>query len=162
MTAPILVLALGNPLLHDEGVGASALERLCRRELPNSVELLDGGTAGLSLVPRFRQAERVLVLDAVRAGAEPGTILRLEGTALPAEVFGITSPHQLGLSDILRAVRLAGGPREVVVLGVEPLTTEPGIGLSAPVSAAVEKLVDCAFLELRRWSVATKGERCTS
>jgi len=155
----ILVLGLGNPLLGDEGVGLRALQALASAaDLPPSVELVDGGTAGLSLVPRLRSADRVLVLDAVSAGKPPGTVLRLDGAELSREGFQKTSPHEIGLPDILSASRLLGGPEEVVVLGVEPDSLGLGVGLSAPVENAVGTLVAAALCQLREW----EGLECTS
>lgn len=155
----ILVLALGNPLLGDEGVGPKALEKLAAApELPASVELLDGGTSGLSLVPRVRAASRVLVLDAVRAGKPPGTVVELDGSGLGELSPSPTSPHQIGLSGIVAACRIAGGPEEIVVLGVEPESMSLGVGLSASVSRALDKLVEEALRQIREWEEC----RCTS
>lgn len=153
-----LVLALGNPLLGDEAVGLRALEALASTGgLPPSVELVDGGTSGLSLVPQVRAADRVLVLDAIRAGKPPGTVLRLDGAELRREAFGKTSPHQLGLDDILSASRFGGGPEEVVVLGVEPESLALGVGLSPSVSGALDKLVTEASRQIRDWEDPENG-----
>jgi hydrogenase maturation protease len=147
-----LVLALGNPLLGDEGVGLRALQALASAaEFPPSIELLDGGTAGLSLVPRLRSADRVLVLDAVSAGKPPGTVMRLDGADLVWEGFEKISTHQIGLDDILAASRLSGGPEEIVILGVEPASLSLGVGLSASVESAIGTLVSAALSQLREW-----------
>jgi hydrogenase maturation protease len=154
-----LVLGLGNPLLGDEGVGLRALEILSSSAgLPKAVELLDGGTAGLSLVPRLRSAERVLVLDAVSSGSPPGTVVKLNGSELLRRELRATSPHQIGLSDILSAGRLAGCPTEIVILGVEPASLNLAVGLSAPVEGAVGTLVESALRQLRAW----EESECTS
>jgi hydrogenase maturation protease len=159
VTAATLVLALGNPLLGDEGLGLVALEELRRTSsVSSSVELLDGGTSGLSLVPRMSQAERVLVLDAVSAGQPPGTVLMLDGRTLASEAAGRLSPHQVGLAEVLAACRLMHGPKEIVILGVEPETTELGVGLSEAVSKAIPKLVAEAGRQLEAW----KQTECTS
>ncbi len=163
MSAAILVLGLGNPLLRDEGVGGRALEALRSRvTFSSDVELLDGATAGLGLVPRASAAEKLLVLDAVRAGGEPGTVLKLDGHKLTRDVSSTTSPHQIGLADILSASRLLGGPEDVVVLGVEPQTTELGFGLSEPVEGALSKLVAEALVQLKLWGVEWEDGGCTS
>lgn len=159
MTASTLVLGLGNPLLGDEGLGIAALEELRRRwSARPSVELLDGGTAGMSLAPRLCQAERVLVLDAIRAGQPPGTVLALDGTSLASEAAGKLSPHQVGLGEVLAACRLMDGPKEILVLGIEPETTALGLGLSDTVSAALGKLIEEAQRRLEVWEKA----ECTS
>jgi hydrogenase maturation protease len=154
-----LVLALGNPLLGDEGVGLRALQALASAaDLSPSVELLDGGTAGLSLVPRLRAADRVLILDAISAGRPPGTVMQLDGEELRREGYAKMSPHQIGLEDILSASRLAVGPEEVVVLGVEPESLGLGVGLSASVENALGALVSAALRQLREW----EKDECTS
>jgi hydrogenase maturation protease len=155
----ILVVGLGNPLLGDVGVGLRALQALATAaDVPPSVELLDGGTAGLSLLPQLQSADRVLVLDAVSAGRPPGTVMRLDGAELVREGFGKASPHEIGLGDVLFASRLAGGPGEVVVLGVEPESWSLGVGLSASVENALGALVAAALRQLREW----EGLECTS
>lgn len=163
MTSSILVLGLGNPLLRDEGVGPRALQALAARaKFSSEIELLDGSTAGLGLVPRASAAEKLLVLDAVRGGGRPGSVLKLDGRSLARNVSSTTSPHQIGLADILSASRLLGGPEEVVVLGIEPETTELGLGLSEPVEGALATLVDEALVQLREWGVRWEEGGCTS
>jgi hydrogenase maturation protease len=140
-------------------VGPEALEALASVPgIPPSVELVDGGTSGLSLVPQLRSAHRVLVLGAVVSGRPPGTVVKFDGAVLGRHDFGKTSPHQIGLGDILSASRLGGGPEEIVVLGVEPASIRLGVGLSAPVENAVGTLVAAALRQLREWEVT----ECTS
>lgn len=157
MSVEIVVLALGNPLLGDEGVGPRALSRLSReRRFPETVELVDGGTAGLALVPRLAEADKAIVLDAIRTGQPPGTLVELDGTKLPRRFFGSLSPHQVGFRDIVSASRLMGGPNEIVLMGIEPLTTSLADELSEPVSLALEALLAAVVLQLERWGVAVE------
>ena len=69
-----LVLGLGNVLLQDEGVGVRVIERLqAAYAFPNDVTVLDGGTLGLDLLHVLEESDRAVVVDAVKAGKEPGT-----------------------------------------------------------------------------------------
>ncbi|HEU5041742.1 MAG TPA: hydrogenase maturation protease, partial [Gemmatimonadales bacterium] len=71
--ARTLVLGLGNPLMGDDGLGLAALERLATRwVVPPEVQLLDGGTGGLQLLPPIEDADRLIFLDVIEAGEEPG------------------------------------------------------------------------------------------
>jgi len=153
-----LVLGLGNILLGDEGVGVRVVERL--QELyrfPPEVQVLDGGTLALDLLPYVEDADRLLVIDALEMGAEPGTIARLEGDKVPAFLSVKISPHQMGLADLLAAARLRNFyPQEVVLWGVQPEAVRPGLELSSPVAAQVEVLVDKVLAELNRWGIAPK------
>jgi hydrogenase maturation protease len=142
----VLVLGLGNVLCGDDGLGVAALARLQRDFVaPEHVRLLDGGTLGLSLLPLLEEADEVVVLDAVRAEAAPGTPVRLEGDEVAPAVRERLSPHQVGVSDLLDALRWRSTwPRRLVLLGVVPETLAPGFGLSPAVRDALPGLVDAA------------------
>jgi hydrogenase maturation protease len=150
-----LVLGLGNILLRDEGVGVRVVERLQERfEFPSGVRVLDGGTLGLDLLSYVEAADRLLILDAVDLGAEPGAIAHLEGEEIPAFLSVKISPHQMGLSDLLAATRLRDVyPEEVVLWGVQPAAIDVGLELSPVVAAQVDVLVDHAVAELSRWGI---------
>jgi hydrogenase maturation protease len=150
-----LVLGLGNILLRDEGVGVRVIERLqALYDFPPEVQVLDGGTMALDLLPYVEDAARLLVIDALEMGAAPGTIARLEGNEVPAFLSIKISPHQMGLADILAAARLRDlHPQELVLWGVQPGTLGAGLELSAPVAAQVDVLVEKALAELQRWGI---------
>lgn len=152
---PVVVLGLGNLLRRDEGLGVRALERLRERYLlPDTVQVVDGGTLGLDLLCYLEEAQRLLVLDAALTDGPPGTLLRVAETAVPA-FFGMrTSPHEIALPDLLAVTRLRGtAPSEVVVLGMQPEALELGWELSPAVAARLDALADAAADELRSWGL---------
>lgn len=148
-----LVLGLGNILLSDEGLGVRVVQRLqgsCR--FPPEVSIMDGGTLGLDLLPYLEEVDHLLVIDALEMGKEPGTIVRLAGEEVPASLSVKISPHQMGLADLLAAARLRGlYPQEIVLLGMQPGSTEVGLDLSPPVEAQIDRLIDKALKELEAW-----------
>jgi len=151
----VVVLGLGNLLRRDEGLGIRALERLRERYiLPDTIQLVDGGTLGLDLLCYLEAAERLLVLDAALTQGPPGTLLRVVDGDVPA-FFGMrTSPHEIALPDLLAVAHLRGtSPDEVVVLGMQPEALELGWELSPIVAAGLDALADAAADELRRWGV---------
>ena len=150
-----LVLGLGNILLSDEGVGVRAAEYLLAGyDFPEEVQVLDGGTLGLDLLPFVEDANRLLVLDALEIDAEPGTIARLEGDEVPAYLGVKVSPHQIGLADLLVAARLRGSvPQTLVLWGVQPGLIAVGLELSPPVAAQVKVLAERALAELKQWGI---------
>jgi hydrogenase maturation protease len=125
------------------------------------LRLVDGGTLGLDLLCYLEGAARVLVLDAALTEGPLGTLLRLAGEEVPA-FFGLcTSPHEVGLADLLAVTRLRGtAPGEVVVLGMQPAVVKLGWDLSERVAARLDALADLAARELRRWGV-TLSERAS-
>lgn len=157
----IVVLALGNLIRSDDAIGLFALRHLEEDpRLPLHVNLVEGGTKGLELVPYICDASCLLVLDAVDAGAIPGTVLRIAGEDLRA-IPGNGNAHELALADILNALRMMGNePPEVVLLGVQPLITELGTVLSAPLQQALPNLVEAAVTELCRWGPSGESSVC--
>jgi hydrogenase maturation protease len=154
--APIVVLGLGNVLRRDEGLGIRALQRLQERyDFPEEIQLVDGGTLGLELLAYLEDARRLLVLDATLTERPPGALIRLAGEDVPAFLGMRSSPHEIGLADLLAVLRLRGlEPEEVVVLGMQPEVIELGWELSPAVSAELDLLVDMAVSELARWGVS--------
>ncbi|HMA40999.1 MAG TPA: hydrogenase maturation protease, partial [Gemmatimonadales bacterium] len=73
-----VVIGLGNPIMADDGVGIAALERLRAAGAPAGVELVDGGTWGMNLLPIIEAAGKLLLMDAIDDGGEPGTLHVLE------------------------------------------------------------------------------------
>lgn len=147
------ILGLGNPLLADDAIGLVALERLREQyDFDDAVSVHDGGTWGMQLMPMIEDADRVLFLDAIDQGATPGTLLRLEGTGIPASLAKMISPHQLDLREVLAMTLLRGTfPAQAVALGVQPETTITRVALSPCVAAQVEALVEAAVDQLRAW-----------
>jgi hydrogenase maturation protease len=139
----VLILGLGNILLQDEGVGVRVVEQLQRQyRISGAVEVLDGGTAGMSLLEHIRNRDHLIVVDAVKTGQAPGTVITLSGKEVPAFFQSRVSPHQMGLADMLAALELMGEkPAEVTVIGVEPQNLDIGLELSDLVSTRVDELV---------------------
>ena len=155
MNRQILILGLGNILLQDEGLGVRAVERLAARyQLPPEVQVMDGGVMGLDLLPHLEGVSHLLIADAVQSGQPPGSLVRLEGEAIPAALSLKMSMHQVGLQELLALAGFQGTlPEQVVLWGLEPASLEWGLELSAPIAAQIDALVDAAAGELRAWGV---------
>ena len=159
-----MVLGLGNVILSDEGLGVRAAQRLLADpRLPGWVEVVDGGTLGLELLSMAAGARRMLVLDAVDLEAVPGTLYRFDRDDLRSLIQGSTA-HQLGVADLLAALRMLDRePDEVVLLGLQPECLRLGTELTPVVAAALDHLVEAALNELRRWQATVEEGRreCT-
>ena len=148
---PLLVLGLGNVLLEDDGVGGAAVSLLLdRSDVPQGVQVLDGGTLGLSLLPHLEAADTVILVDAVRTDAAAGSLVRLDGDEVAPAVATRLSPHQVGVADLLDGARWLGRyPHRVILLGLVPASIELGVGLSPAVHASLPDLVDAIVHEAR-------------
>jgi hydrogenase maturation protease len=151
----ICVIGLGNLLLGDEGVGVHAVGLLAARYIfTPAVDLVDGGTLGLDLLPVLEMRDRVLLIDAADFGRPPGHIGFMEGFELPAALSARPSVHHLGLSDLLSAASLLGiRPPSLRLIGVQPFSLEPRIGLSGPVTGRMEALIEAVLETLKEWHV---------
>lgn len=152
----ILVLGLGNILLSDEGVGVRIVEALdAGHDLPNGVDVLDGGTSGMDLLDMVAERDCLIVADAVNADGPAGRLIRLEGKNIKVLFETRFSPHQLGLSDMLAALTLVNkAPRRVVIIGVVPQDLSLGLELSPAAAGGRDAAVSMIVDELSRLGVA--------
>ena len=119
----IVVLGLGNILSGDEGFGVRVAERLYSRyAFPDNVEIVDAGTQGHPLLAFVERATRLLLLDAVDFGLQPGTTVEKDSTGIPAYLSAHKmSLHQNSFSEVLGLAALRGAlPRRCALLGVQP------------------------------------------
>lgn len=142
----ILVLGIGNILWADEGFGVRVIEMLdARYEVPDSVDVLDGGTQGLYLLPYLEDAAGVLIVDAIDYGLVPGTLRVLADGEVPA-VLGArkVSLHQTGFQEILALLQLRGRmPARLRLIGIQPERLDDyGGGLTACVAAQLEPALE--------------------
>lgn len=152
-----VVIGLGNPLMGDDGLGLAALERF-RAEwiIPADVELVDGGTWGMNLLPVIEDADHLILIDAIDVGAAPGTPLRLERERLPRYLATKISPHQVDLRDVLALAELRGTlPLDTVAVGLQPARIEMRNELSDVLRCRVDDLVVLVAQEL-----ADRGTVC--
>ncbi|MCT1442337.1 hydrogenase maturation protease [Corynebacterium glucuronolyticum] len=151
----VTVLYVGNPIMGDDGIGpaiARALVGAPDEPVPLSsahpepqefslpgVELVDGGTSGMELLPAILDSGELILIDAVTVPeARPGDIIVLEGDQIPRLRKTKLSPHQVGLLDLLSAAKLMGhNPSYLAVVGIAPKKADLGVGLSPEVEAAV-------------------------
>ena len=146
---PVLVVALGNPHRRDDGVGPEVARRLVTR-LTGRAQVRTLVGEATQLLDWWEGLDLVVVVDAVRSGAHPGTLHRLEWLdgELPAS-FLATSTHGLSLAQaVALSTTLQRRPRRWVIYGVEVSELSPGLGLSPPVAAAVAPLADRVVREV--------------
>ena len=148
----VVVIGLGNPLMGDDGLGLAVLDELrTGYALPDEVELVDGGTWGMNLLPTIEEADELILIDAIDAGQTPGALVRLERDRLPRYLATKISPHQVDLRDVLGLAELRGTlPRDTVALGLQPHSIELRNSLSDVVRCRVDLLARAVVAELAR------------
>jgi hydrogenase maturation protease len=121
------------------------------------VTLVEAGTPGVDLAHLMDGYDAVVVVDTVKLRGAPGEVRVLDKAQLLAkDPLLPMSPHEPGLREALFTLEFRGGaPREVRLVGVIPGDGQTlGIGLSAPVRAAVPAAVDEALRQLAGLGVA--------
>ena len=150
----VIIIGLGNILYGDEGYGVRLAQNLYARwDFPDYVEVVDGGTQGQTMLTYVERADRLLVLDAVDFGLEPGKmVLREQMPAyLTAQKIG---PHQNSFSEVLGLATLRGNmPEHCALIGVQPAAMTLGAALSPAVAQCLGKGEDMALEVLRQWGV---------
>lgn len=146
----VLVIGVGNPYRHDDGVGLAVLAELGRRlpSVPTAEET--GEPAGL--IARWSGHDRVILVDAISSDAEAGTVHRMHccgGRWAVPPPAGQASTHGLGVADAVELGRvLEDLPHDLLLLGVTTADVTEGTGLSPAVAAAVPQVVDLIVAEL--------------
>ncbi len=149
MTAT-LVLGMGNPILSDDGVGLEVARRLQEGPLPDGVEVTQSEVAGLRLLELLKGYDKVVIVDALRSGRDPGEIVRYEARDFRGgHRYG--SAHSIGLHTALELGRTLGMPMpdDVTVFAVEAQDVETfGEEFSPPVAAAADRVVELVRAEV--------------
>lgn len=157
MTPRVLIAGVGNIFFSDDGFGVEVARRMAGIDLPDWVKVADYGIAGMHLAYDLAAGvETAVLVDAARRGGTPGTLyviepeLGTEGSAAGWQPDGGAplDAHGMRPDDVLPALGLLGAKvGRILVLGCEPASTAEGIGLSAPVAAAVDHAIE-VVLEL--------------
>lgn len=145
-----VVLGIGNTILSDEAAGVRAVEALEQAyKMPQNVQVIDGGTSGMEMIEDLSNLDFLIVIDVVKVGAAPGTIVKIAGDDIPVFFRQKLSPHQIALPDVLASLELLDSmPKEIVVLGVEPISLELGMDMTPTVAGKVPLLMEMAAAEL--------------
>ena len=147
----VLIVGVGNRLLGDEGMGPRAIDKLSRIKMPPFVSILDCGCDVLSIALCLDRPNKIVIVDAIRAGGEPGRVYRFDYRELTATDGKMCSAHQIGTVEALRLLRLmcaALANTEIVVIGAEPKTTELHAGLSKEMKKSIPELIRLVLEEI--------------
>jgi len=137
----VAIVGVGNLLLMDEGVGVHVVRELERRDLPPNVLVIDGGTSPDALACAG-EVDKLVIVDAVRGGGEPGTVYWLTPDDIDESDRNPLSLHEWDLMDSLKLSRYWTEDIEVVIIGVEPAHMEWGLELSPEVQARLPRIIE--------------------
>jgi hydrogenase maturation protease len=152
-SAGTMVVALGNSLMGDDGLGLAALTSLSEGwTFEPPIAFVDGGTSGLNLLTTLGRDTHVLFIDAIDVGAPPGTVVALNRGDLARRARAVRSAHQISLVDVLQLLELRDGARAcIAAVGLQPESVALRPALSPTVAAGIPHLVKAIIAKLRDW-----------
>lgn len=155
----IMVMGVGNILLSDEGLGVHFINELGKETLPKNVELLEGGTAGLELVHLIQDVDFLIIVDAINAKDEPGSLFRFQPEKIKVlpEQYEV-SFHQVGIMEVLAMASILGNSPQTLIFGIQPKSLEWGLELSPEILKVFPKIRDLVFKEFE--CITTSGHFC--
>lgn len=139
---PILIIGVGNAYRGDDAVGLRIAQDI-KKKSPDHVNVIEQSGDGISLMDSWKDADAVILMDAVHSGAQPGTIHRFDvhTQTIPTKFFHY-STHAFGVAEAIELARaLKQLPKNLIVYGIEGKCFEAGIGLSLEVEKAVEEVM---------------------
>lgn len=148
-----IILGVGNELLSDEGIGVYVAKELEKMSLPSGVEVYEGGTDGFGLINIITEADRLIVIDALKGGAAAGTIYKFDIDEAPdcPDMFK-TSVHQISILEVIHLSGLIGKTPQTTILGVEPGNIATGMDLSPEVRKKIPKLIELVMEEILEYA----------
>ena len=144
---PILVVGVGNTLLKDEGVGMYVIDRLKALDLPEEIELIEGGVLGLDLLEYMEDRKKVIIIDAVKGNKAPGTIYRLTRKDIEDGQNLCLSLHDMDLPYVFNLADLLGQKINPIIIGIEPKDMSIGLELTTEIEAQIPKVIDMVLKE---------------
>jgi len=148
---PVLVLGLGNLLRSDEGVGIHVVRELSQKHLPETVDVVDGGTLGAELIGVIQGRAKVFLVDAMRADAPPGSVLRVPFEELKPALTRSMSVHGGGVGELLYCCGNLIPRPEIIIYGIVPkLIDRWSMNLTAVVQSRISSIVSLILDEVTK------------
>ena len=135
--------------MKDEGVGIHLIEFLKKDKLPEDVELIDGATAGFDLLPYFEDAEKIVIVDAIRAEGPPGEIYKFTPKDFDTDHTLKSSLHDITLDEVFKIAGKLGMLPPITIFGVQPKDITWGMELSQEIGKILPRLAQLVKEEIK-------------
>jgi len=147
-------MGIGNTLQQDDGIGIHITNTYKSSQEPDPhVEILDGGTIGLSLLPEIEDSDAVIIVDASEIGERPGTMRIFRNREIDQQLSSKRrTVHEVNLVDLFAAAAIRGNsPRERVLIAIQPASTESGVDPTPEVKASIPLACEAISSLTRNW-----------
>ena len=144
----VLAMGVGNYLMGDEGIGVHIVQQMEKMDLPDYLDVLDGGTGGFLLMNYFDEYPYVIFVDATMDGKPIGTIT-VTAPRFAADFPNALSVHDVGLKDMIEAVYLMEKVPKMFLITISineirPMTLELAPAVEASIPEAIDKIQELA------------------
>ena len=146
----MLVLGIGNSFRRDDGIGPAVVSHLIADADLEDIDILDGGTDGVSLLEYLKGYEKALIIDAVDMGMAPGEIRVFspdEARLIRADAL---STHGIGLAEVIGMLKILKIEVELRIIGIQAKDVTFGEGLSPEVSSKIETILELVKEEVTK------------
>ena len=150
MGEAVVVIGVGNTDRGDDGVGHQVVSHLEGGVAPGVRLVTATGADPATLIEAWRDADTVILIDAMVSDARPGTVERFDVAAGPLpESVHLVSTHALGATAAIEMARALGRlPSRFAVYGVEGSDFGFGDGLGPAAAAAATIATEMILEEL--------------
>ena len=148
-SSPLLIIGVGNAYRSDDAVGLLAVRTLNALHLPHTLCIESDGD-GATLIDTWSNAGRVILIDAISSGAQPGTIYRINALKkpLPAST-SFSSTHAFGVAEAIQPARILDQlPASLTIYGIGGKHFVAGTELSPEVEKAMREVVELVKQEV--------------
>jgi len=144
----VLAMGVGNYLMGDEGIGVHIVQQMEKMNLPDYLDVLDGGTGGFLLMNYFDEYPFVIFVDATMDGKPIGTISVTE-PRFASDFPNALSVHDVGLKDMIEAVYLMESVPKMFLITISineirPMTLELDPKVEASIPEAINTIQELA------------------
>lgn len=150
----ITLLGVGNTIMQDDGFGVHVIEKMQKMKFPDNVQILDGGTLGMELLPYLEGTDKLIIVDAINAKGEIGEFFTFIGDEITRYFTNKLSIHDVGLNDLLAALIFTDKPiKETVVMGVKPAVVALGVDMTEVIADKIDYGVEKVLQQLNKWDI---------
>jgi hydrogenase maturation protease len=155
----IAVLGIGNLLMKDEGIGVHLVQKLEEMGSHSNVTFIDGGTNPDTLFLLYNDIDKLLIIDAAKAGGTPGTLYRFTADEIELGSAPI-SLHELGLANGLQMMELLNNkPESITIIGIEPEKIDFGLELSPQIKRNIPLYLETVIREINEMNMCMEVSR---
>lgn len=142
MMKKAVVIGIGNILLKDDGIGIHIINNLINEYMNEmKIECIDGGTQVIDLLAYFLEYQKVIIIDCLRGGHEPGTVYKITPKELQNFKKENLSLHDVQVLDVIKQANLIGFYPEVTIIGIEPEEISYSLELSDKLNQELQSIV---------------------